>query len=203
MRHQPLGPRDRATLPVVEAVCYDQGQEDSSISEADISATAVVMVLVPITYDQLLKELGQLSLTFNVLETIVSHRTWELISPDQRIGRTVTAKMTFASLVDLLRDLYMSRYTEPEKQAQMKDLHAALRAGNDRRNILLHTSWGLMKADPIMVSRFKLRFTGAGGLTQMELRSAIGEVREATNELLALTNRAFGLSSAIVAIGGP
>ena len=173
------------------------------MDEPENTATVTAMVLVPITYERLLQELGQLSLAFNTLETIVSHRTWELINPEQRVGRIVTARMTFAQVVDLLRDLYLSRYAEPEKQEQMRALHSALREGNDRRNNLLHTSWALVKADPAMVSRFKLRFSGAGGLTQMELKNAIGEVREATNQLYALTNRVFGLSSAIVAIGGP
>ena len=138
---------------------------------------------------------------FNMMESVVCHRTWELIGPEQRIGRAVTAKMTFAQVADLLRDLYVLRYADSEKQNRMKALHAAMRAANDRRNTLLHTSWGLIKADPPMVGRSKIRFTGQGGLTQMELKDAIFEVMGAINDIAAVTNGAFELLPSYVVIG--
>lgn len=171
------------------------------MSEPGPTATPSTVKLVPITYSRLLEELGRLSIMFNMMESVVCHRTWLLIGPEQRIGRAVTAKMAFAQVADLLRDLYILRHPEPENQERMKALHAAMRATNDRRNNLLHTSWGTIKADPPMVGRTKTRFTGQGSLTRVELKEAIGDVMAAINEIALVTNQVFGLLPDIVVIG--
>lgn len=171
------------------------------MSETGPTATPTPVVLLPITYTQLLQELGRLSITFNTMESVVCHRAWQLIGPEQRIGRAVTARMTFAQVADLLRDLHAARHSEPDKREQMKTLHVALRAANDRRNDLLHTSWATMKANPPMVGRSKIRFSGEGSLTRMELKEAIGEVRAAINDMLRVMDLVFALLPGDVVIG--
>lgn len=171
------------------------------MSETGLTAIPSGVERQPITYARLMEELGRLSVAFNLLETVVCYRTWELIGTEQRIGRTVTAKMSFAQVADLLRDLYVVRYPELDKQKQMKALHTAMRAASERRNNLLHTSWALITSDPTMVARSKIRFSGKGGLTRVELKSAIGEVRTAMNEVVQVINHVFALLPGVVAIG--
>jgi hypothetical protein len=52
-----------------------------------------------------------------------------------------------------------------------------------------------------MVARSKIRFSGKGPLTRIELKAAIGEVREAIDDMANVMNCAFALLPSIVAIG--
>ena len=55
--------------------------------------------------EQLLTAVGTVTVAFSRLEWIISGFIWQLLSPNQMIGQTITANLTFRSKLDLLSSL--------------------------------------------------------------------------------------------------
>lgn len=105
--------------------------------------------------DQHLKSIGDITVSFALLESQIQTLIGSMLNERQRIGQIVTAELSFKNLRALMISLYLERHGKEDVDFErLKEL--LVRAGRveDKRNQITHSLWGAGK-DANTITRIK------------------------------------------------
>jgi len=94
--------------------------------------------------------LGRITVGYSQVEWAVSAFIWKLLSPDQRVGQTVTASLMFSARVSFLRSLFDLLEPAYGQKVNIPALDAALKLATDavtKRNEVVHALMWLSTVD--------------------------------------------------------
>jgi len=89
----------------------------------------------------LLVHIGDITVSFALLESEIESLVGNLISHDQRTGQTITAELSFRNLRALLVSLYLHRYGKDSNYEQFRELIMRLENIEVKRNVITHSRW--------------------------------------------------------------
>jgi len=92
--------------------------------------------------DEHLKHIGDMTVSFAMLESIIQLHTGMLFADKQRIGQIVTAELSFNKLRALLISLYLERFGEDDDFKTLRTLLQRAATAEERRNQITHSIWG-------------------------------------------------------------
>lgn len=105
--------------------------------------------------DPILTRIGDIAVSFALLESTLHFLTWELLGGDQRIGQIVTAELSFRNLRALCVSLYKERAGDDAPGLEkLRDLMRRAGKIEEARNQITHSVWGAGDT-PETVTRFK------------------------------------------------
>jgi len=116
----------------------------------------------PVSKDHL-AYIGDMTVSFALLETAIKCVVWTLIGESGRIGNIVTAELYFKNLRSLAISLYLERYGEDSDFQTLKTLMKEADNIEERRNQFTHSIWAVGK-DPESLTRIKPSSRGKEGL---------------------------------------
>lgn len=142
--------------------------------------------LVP---DQHLTHIGDIIVSFALLETTIQNLIGSLIAEHQRIGQIITAELSFKSLRALTISLYLERHGRDDGYPSLKTLMNKAGEIEGTRNNIIHSIWGTGK-DKDCITRIKITAKEKKGwdlqseeLSASDLASFAETVRECTQEI--------------------
>lgn len=89
----------------------------------------------------LLVQIGEITVSFALLESEIESLVGNLISHDQRKGQIITAELSFRNLRALLVSLYLHRYGKDSNYGQFRELIVRLGNIEAKRNVITHSLW--------------------------------------------------------------
>ena len=104
--------------------------------------------------DEHLKQIGDITVSFALLESCIQTLAQSLLGVGQRLGQVVTAELSFKGLRALTVSLYLRQIGEDEHLEAFREL--IRRAGDieAKRNQITHSLWGA-GAEVESITRFK------------------------------------------------
>jgi len=107
--------------------------------------------------DQHLKSIGDITVSFALLESQIQSLIGSLLNERQRIGQIITAELPFKNLIALMISLYIERHGKEDADfKKLKGLMTHARQVEDKRNQITHSIWGANK-DADTITRIKTR----------------------------------------------
>lgn len=88
-----------------------------------------------------LKHIGDIIVSFAMLESTIQSLLGSLVYEHQRIGQIITAELSFAKIRALLISLYLERHGEDNDFKTFKTLMNRAKTIEDKRNQLVHSVW--------------------------------------------------------------
>lgn len=101
-----------------------------------------------------LKCIGDITVSFALLESVIQILVGSLIREHQRIGQIITAELSFKNLRALLISLYLERHGEDEDFNKLRELMKRAAEIEAKRNQITHSIWGAGK-DADTITRIK------------------------------------------------
>jgi hypothetical protein len=101
-----------------------------------------------------LKCIGDMTVSFALLESVIQILIGSLIKEHQRIGQIITAELSFKNLRALLISLYLERHGEDENFNKLRELMKRAAEIEAKRNQITHSIWGAGK-DADTITRIK------------------------------------------------
>jgi len=144
--------------------------------------------------DEHLKHIGDITVSFALLESQIKTLIGSLIAEHQRIGQIITAQLSFRNLLDLVISLYLERHGEDDDYLKLKLLMN--KAGNIEengegvsRNKIIHSIWAAGR-DKDHITRVKTNERKKNGLkfqfeelSAQELAAFAKETRNLADEI--------------------
>ena len=90
---------------------------------------------------KLLVQLGDITVSFALLESEIQSLAGILLSSDQRTGQIVTAELAFQKLRSLVVSLYLHRYGKDANYDEFRDLVRRAGQVEGKRNSITHSLW--------------------------------------------------------------
>jgi len=88
-----------------------------------------------------LKHIGDITVSFALLENCLQTLAHSLLGTRQRLGQIVTAEISFKALRALTVSLYLERNGEDEDVAEFRELIKRAAETEDKRNQITHSLW--------------------------------------------------------------
>ena len=104
--------------------------------------------------DTHLKEIGDITVSFAMLEFQIQNLIGSLIYEHQRIGQIITAELSFKNLRALLISLYLERHGEDDDFKNLRNFIKQAGQVEEKRNQIMHSVWAAGK-DKEHITRFK------------------------------------------------
>ncbi len=104
--------------------------------------------------DEHLKHIGDITVSFTMLELNVQAFAWGLLGAGQRTGQIVTAELSFRAVRALAQSLYLNRNGDDDFLAKLRKLMARADRAEERRNGIIHSHWAV-GANAASITRFK------------------------------------------------
>jgi len=101
-----------------------------------------------------LKHIGDITVSFALLESCLQTLAHSLLGVGQRLGQIVTAEVSFKALRALTVSLYLQRNGEDEDVAHFRDLIKRVAETEEKRNQITHSLWGA-RNDKGSITRIK------------------------------------------------
>lgn len=90
--------------------------------------------------DQHLKSIGDITVSFALLESQVQVLTWSMLNEKQRIGQIITAELSFKNLRALMVSLFIEKHgTEDVHFTKLKELMLRASQVEAKRNQTTHS----------------------------------------------------------------
>ena len=93
--------------------------------------------------DEFLKNIGRLVVDFASLESSIAIAIWNLLSIDGSRGEIITSEMSFKNMLALFSSLFINKTSDPAALEEMKDLITRATKVEEKRNRIVHSSWGM------------------------------------------------------------
>jgi hypothetical protein len=90
-----------------------------------------------------LKHLGDITVSFALLESCLQNLAHSLLGSGQRLGQIVTAEISFKALRALTVSLYLERNGEDQNLDQFRDLMKRAAQAEEKRNQFTHSLWAV------------------------------------------------------------
>jgi hypothetical protein len=107
--------------------------------------------------------IGDMTVSFALLEAAIQSVVWYLIGERQRIGQIITAELSFKNLRALAISLYLERNGEDSDYLTLKAFMDKAATLEGRRNQITHSIWAVGK-DPQSITRIKTTAKEKNGL---------------------------------------
>jgi hypothetical protein len=91
--------------------------------------------------DEHLKHIGDMTVSFAMLESVIQFFIGMLCADNQSIAQIVMAELSFNKLRALLISLYLERYGEDDDFKTLRSLMKRAAAAEERRNQIIHSVW--------------------------------------------------------------
>jgi hypothetical protein len=104
--------------------------------------------------DDHLKAIGDITVSFAMLESQMQSLIGSLVYEHQRIGQIITAELSFGNLRALLISLYLERHGEDGDFIILRKFMKRAGQTEDKRNQISHSVWAAGK-DKDHITRFK------------------------------------------------
>lgn len=104
--------------------------------------------------DNHLKYIGDITVSFAMLEMVLQSLAQSLLGAGQRLGQIVTAELSFKALRALTVSLYLERNGEDENFEAFRELISRTAEAEQQRNQITHSLWGA-GSDAASITRFK------------------------------------------------
>ena len=101
-----------------------------------------------------LKAIGDITVSFAMLESQIQYLIGSLIYEHQRIGQIITAELSFKNLRAILISLYLERHGEDDDFIKLRDFMKRAGQTEDKRNQIIHSVWAVGK-DKDHITRIK------------------------------------------------
>jgi len=141
--------------------------------------------------DEHLRHIGDITVSFALLETNVQFFVGSLIAEHQRIGQIITAELPFRTVRSLVISLYLERHGEDDDFHTLKELMKRACHVEKERNRIAHSIWGagenrdtLTRIKTTAKERQGLSFQYESVTTDM-LREIATEIRQVANDVLS------------------
>lgn len=152
---------------------------------------------------ELLVHMGDITVSFAMLEFHIQMLTGSLINEHQRIGQIVTAELSFRALRGLVTSLYRERHGEDADFGTLVDLMKRAQALEEIRNQITHSIW--LAGDPAnTIMRFKTTAREKPGLKfsfekmgELEFANVASDLQLLTGEILEFTMKLIRSGKAI------
>ncbi len=119
-----------------------------------------------------LQAIGYVTVTFALLEMVISSFVWTWISRDMRLNEIFTSELSFGRLVGLLSSLFKYSIDDVDKNRELESFLKRALAAEQKRNIIVHSSWAAGDT-PETITRMKTTAKMSKGLRyQFEQMSA-------------------------------
>src|SRR4051794_23052635 len=92
--------------------------------------------------ERLLARIGDITVSFALLESVLQSLIWTLLGGGQRTGQAVTAEISFRGLRALAVSLCLERYDDGEELATLRSLCGRAANAEEERNQITHSVWG-------------------------------------------------------------
>jgi len=154
-------------------------------------------------FPKLLVHIGDITVSFALLECTIQSLIGSLIAEHQRIGQIITAELSFKNLRALAVSLYLERHGEDSDYAVLRDLMRRAAELEGTRNQITHSMWGAgQTADTI--TRFKMTAKERHGIrfhseqvAESDLATLARELKLLAGEILSLWMRLIESGKAI------
>lgn len=100
------------------------------------------MILQHPVPDEHLKHIGDITVSFALLESCLQGLAQTLLGAGQQLGQIVTAEVSFEALRALTVSLYLQRNGEDQHWDQLRDLIKRAADTEEKRNQITHSLWG-------------------------------------------------------------
>lgn len=101
-----------------------------------------------------LRAIGDITVSFALLESHIQNLIGSLIYEHQRIGQIITAELSFKNLRALLVSLYLERHGEDDDFNKPREYMKRAGQTEEKRNQITHSVWGAGK-DKDHITRIK------------------------------------------------
>jgi hypothetical protein len=108
-----------------------------------------------VTHDEILRQIGAMTLAFSSLESSVQGLTHSLILEHQAVGQVITAELSFRQLRTLTTSLYLERNGADADYTRIKRYMERAETLEKRRNDVQHSVW-VAGDSPATLKRMKL-----------------------------------------------
>lgn len=142
--------------------------------------------------EQHLTHIGDITVSFALLESTIQSLVGSLIYEHQRIGQIITAELSFKSLRALLITLYIERHGEDDDFVRLREFMRCAAAVEEKRNQITHSIWGTGE-DAKTITRIKTTAKEKYGIRFQfesfkaeELKAVALEIRRLAEELQQL-----------------
>jgi hypothetical protein len=106
--------------------------------------------------EKLLTRIGDITVSFALLESTIQILIGSLIAEHQRIGQIITAELAFKNLRALAASLYKERHGDDADFARLKGLMARAAQIEEKRNQITHSAWA---AGPVAGAATRIKKT--------------------------------------------
>jgi len=135
-----------------------------------------------------LTHIGDITVSFALLESTIQLFVGSLIREHQRIGRIITAELSFRNLRALLISLYLERHGDDDDYKILNSLiRRAAKLENDR-NLIIHSTWGAGK-DANHITRIKTTAKVKHGIKSQFINVSVDSLKATAEELRNLADK--------------
>lgn len=138
--------------------------------------------------EKLLARIGDITVSFAILENVIQGLVRSFINEHQRVGQIITLEVPFKTLRALAISLYKDRHGADEDYRTLKALMTRASTLEERRNQITHSVWG--GGGPDKVTRIKgtakekkgLHFS-AEEMTESDFNKIATDLRQLAHEV--------------------
>jgi hypothetical protein len=124
-----------------------------------------------------LEQIGDITVSFALLDNTIQMLIWQLISKNQRIGQIITSQVSFGKLIPLAISLYKERFGEDDSYDKFKKLMKLAKKIEEKdRNHIIHSFWGAGK-DNQHITQIKITTRENKGLIHDAPEKSIDDLR--------------------------
>jgi hypothetical protein len=145
------------------------------------------MSIVP---SKLLVHIGDITVSFALLELNLQSLIGSFIAEHQRLGQIITAELAFRNLRALVISLYKDRHGEDDDFTQLRTLVQRCADLEETRNQIIHSVWGA-GGTPDSITRIKTTAKEKHGIrfhfeqvTEADLAQVAADIKLLANDIL-------------------
>lgn len=137
--------------------------------------------------DDFLRELGHIVVSFSALESTVQFFLMALIEESQRVGRSLTAEMSFRNMRAAIVSIFIEKHGKGPEFDQIKNLVSRAGKCEEERNRIFHSEWTCGEVDVAFhVTRSKETAREKHGLSSNFQDYSIQQLRDFGDSLFDL-----------------
>lgn len=140
------------------------------------------------------KAIGNIAVSFALLETQLADTLRLLIGTTQPIGQMVAVQLAFKRMVDLFGSLIRERFRSPDELAEYSPLIGQLHQAEEERNIIMHSFWVAGDSQET-ITRVKTTATSSQGLRHQFETMRVEDLDNIAKTLLHLTGSLIDLQA--------
>ena len=150
--------------------------------------------------DKLLVHIGDITVSFALLESTIQMLIGSLIAEHQRVGQIITAELAFRNLRALAVSLYKERHGEDSDFAVLRDLMHRAAELEDIRNQITHSVWAAGNT-PDTITRVKITAKEKHGIRFHFEHVGESDLTEVTRSLKLLAGETLAFLTRLIETG--